>query len=70
MVSPAPYFKGKGKAATRVRGNPRERESPKEKARAGRKGIIMPKARGLVSKANRKASTRKESVSPKATHSI
>ncbi len=52
MVSPPPYSKRKVKAATRARGNLREKESPKGKARAGRKGIIKPKARGLVPKAN------------------
>ena len=66
-----PTLRERGKVATRVRGNPkaRVRESPKGKARAGRSDRIRARARGPVPKGKRKVSIRKESASPKETHS-
>ena len=66
-----PTPRERGMVATRVSGNPkaRVRGSPKEKARTGRRERTRARAHGPVPKGRRKASTRKESASPKATHS-
>ena len=66
-----PTLRERGMVATRASGNPKARvkESPKEKARTGRRERTRARAHGPVPKERRKASTRKESASPKATHS-
>ena len=66
-----PTLRERGMVATRVSGNPKARvkESQKGKARPGRRDRLRARAHGPVAKENRKVSIRKESGSPKATHS-
>ena len=66
-----PTLRERGMVATRVSGNPtaRVRENQKGKARPGRRDRLRARAHGPVAKENRKDSIRKESASPKETHS-
>ena len=66
-----PTLRERGKVATRVSGNPtaRVRVNQKGKARPGRRDRLRARAHGPVAKENRKVSIRKESASPKETHS-